>query len=183
MQQIEAAKRNPAHEMAQTREIEVIQDFWQLYKSFKVLRGELEQLSRVWRQLYQEFVVPRRLRLIGWMVQQLEAAKRNPAHEMAQVWLNLQHLSAKEIAEQMSYLIIDMPDLRVPQRRGRQKGRIAASTLKMAEQLDKRIADTGELPTTAARRLLAAYGFRGPSVKGRADHLVRVWKRRALKSC
>jgi hypothetical protein len=95
----------------------------------------------------------------------------------------VQHLTPREIAEWLPYAMMVMGgDLRVPKRRGRQKGRAAPSTLKMAEQLDKRINDTGELPTTAARRLLLAYGFRGPDLKGRADHLVRVWKRRAFKS-
>ena len=76
---------------------------------------------------------------------------------------------------------MDMGDLRVPRRRGRQKGRTAPSTLKMAEELAERIERTGELPTPAARRLLAEYGFRG-DLKGKADHLVRVWKNRAFKS-
>jgi hypothetical protein len=76
---------------------------------------------------------------------------------------------------------MDMGDLRVPKRRGRPQ-RTAASILAMAEQLDKRIKLTDELPTTAARRLLEAYGLGGLDLKGRADHLVRVWKDRAFKS-
>jgi hypothetical protein len=91
------------------------------------------------------------------------------------------HLTPKQIAVLLPYMMMDMGDLRVPKRRGRQKGRAAPSTLKMAGELDKRIADTGELPTTAARRLLRDYGFRG-DLKGPADHLVRVRKKRAFKS-
>jgi len=94
----------------------------------------------------------------------------------------VQHLTPKEIAELLPYMMMDMPDLRVPRRRGRQKGRVAASRLKMAEELGERIERTGELPTTAAKRLLRDKGFRGDDLKGRADHLVRVWKNRALKS-
>jgi hypothetical protein len=94
----------------------------------------------------------------------------------------VQHLTPKQIAELLPYMLMDLPDLRIPKRRGRQKGRIAVSTLEMAEQLAKRIECIGELPTTAARRLLADFGFRGQDVKGRADYLVRLWKNRAFKS-
>jgi hypothetical protein len=75
-----------------------------------------------------------------------------------------------------------MPDLRISKRRGRRKGRPTAGTLKMVEQLDVRIKDTGELPTTAAMRLVRDLGFRGDVVNGKADHLVRVWRKRAFKS-
>ena len=99
------------------------------------------------------------------MAQQFNNAKDNPSHKNARVWLTVGHLTPKQVAQWLPFVLMDMGDLRVPKRRGRQKGRTAASTLEMAEQLAKRIADTGELPTTAARRLLAAYGFRGPTSK------------------
>jgi hypothetical protein len=184
------------------RELEPLQRSWQrLARDIEQFskaardRGGFEawrQLSEAWRQLSRAFVAARdrgdfrnfqiRLQLTIWMGQQINDAKSNPSHRRSRVWLMVGHLTPKQIAELLPYMMMDMPDLRIPKRRGRQKGRTAASTLKMAEQLAERIERTGELPTTAARRLLAEYGFRGPTLKGRADHLVRVWKRRALKS-
>jgi hypothetical protein len=72
---------------------------------------------------------------------------------------------------------MDTPDLRIPKRRGKPKGRTAAKTSEMVKELDKRIKRSGERPTTAARRVVRDFGFRGDKVKGKADHLVRVWKR------
>jgi hypothetical protein len=179
-------------------------DWVALQRSWQRFVGGIEQVSKLlaaardrgdWRRLseaWQAFVAARdrgdfrdfqiRLRLTGWMVQQIQAAKDNPSHRRARVWLMVGHLTPKQIAELLPYMVMDMPDLRVPQRKGRPR-RTAASTLEMAAQLANRIERTGELPTTAAKRLLTDYGFRGPDLKGRADHLVRVWKRRALKSC
>jgi hypothetical protein len=151
-------------------------------------RGEWRRLSEAWWA----FVVARdrgdfrdvqiRLRLMGGIVQQIEAAKGNPSHRKARAWLAVQHLTPKQIALLLPYMIMDLPELRIPRRRGKPKGRTAASTLEMAEELDRRIKRTGERPTTAARRLLAEHGVRAVDLKGRADHLVRAWKRRAFKS-
>ena len=44
----------------------------------------------------------------------------------------------------MLYLLMDMPDLRVPQRKGRPP-RTAASKIKMVEELDELIERTGDL--------------------------------------
>jgi hypothetical protein len=52
----------------------------------------------------------------------------------------------------------------------------------MVEQLDKRIKRTGERPTPAAKSLLSKRGYRASTLKAAADHLVRVWKKRVLKS-
>ena len=118
--------------------------------------------------------------LMFWMGHQLNAAKRNPAHPTAQAWLRMRNLSVEEIAKVLPYMILVMHDVRVPQCEGR-PDRISASTLEMAKELAKRINDTGEPPTTAARSLLTEAGFRG-NLKGRADSLVRAWKKRALNS-
>jgi hypothetical protein len=183
------------------REIEPLRRSWQRFtcdikqvsRAFAAARdsSEWRRLFESWQQLSRAFVAARdsggfrsfqiRLRLTGWMVQQVEAAKLNPAHRRSRAWLMVRHLTPKQVAELLPYMIMDMPDLRVPKRKGRPH-RTAASTLKMVEQLAKRIERTGELPTTAARRLLAEYGFRGPDLKGRADYLVRLWRNRALKS-
>jgi hypothetical protein len=178
------------------REIEPLQRSWQRFardieQVSKPFAGEWRRLFEAWQELSKAFAAARdrgdfrnfhiRLRLTGWMVQQIEDAKDNPSHRRARVWLMVQHLTPKEIAVLLPYVIMDMPDLRIPRRKGR-PGRTAASTLEMTEQLAKRINNTGELPTTAAKRLLAGYGFRGPDLKGRADYLVRLWKKRALKS-
>jgi hypothetical protein len=177
------------------RELEPLRRSWQR------LQPGIEQFSRTlvaareawrplvvaWRQLEAardrgDFrVLWMRLRLTVWMGQQINNAKDNPSHRSSRMWLTAGHLTPRQIAELLPYLMMDMGDLRVPRRRGRQKGRAAPSTLKMAEQLAERIERTGELPTPAARRLLADYGFRG-DLKGKADHLVRVWKNRAFKS-
>jgi hypothetical protein len=178
------------------REIEPLQRSWQRFardieQASKPFAGEWRRLFEAWQQLSKAFVAARdrgdfrnfqiRLQLTGWMVRQIEAAKDNPSHRRSRAWLIVKHLTPKQIAELLPYLIMDMPDLRIPKRKGRPR-RTAASTLEMAEQLAKRINETGELPTTAARRLLVDHGFRGPDLKGRADHLVKVWRNRVLKS-
>ena len=172
-----------------------------LRRSWRRLQPGIEQFSRTlvaareawrplvdaWRQLETardrgDFrVLWMRLRLGVWIAQQFNNAKDNPSHRSSRMWLTVGHLSPKQIAELLPYMMMDIGDLRVPKRRGRQKGRTAPSTLKMAEELAERIERTGELPTTAAERLLAERGFRGVT-KGKADHLVRVWKNRAFKS-
>ena len=93
----------------------------------------------------------------------------------------MRHLTPKEIAQALTYyyLLADEPGLRIPQRIGRQPRR-AADTQKLVERLDKRIKRTGERPTTAARGLFP--GLQGQALKDRADHLVRAWKKRGLKS-
>jgi hypothetical protein len=178
------------------REIEPIQRSWQRFtrdieQATKLFAGEWRQLFEAWQQLSRAFVAARdrgdfrdfrmRVQLTVWMGQQINDAKDNPSHRRARAWLMVRHLTPQQIAELLPYMIMDMPDSRIPKRKGRPR-RSAAITLEMAEQLAKRIERTGEPPTPAARRLLAEYGFRGPTLKGRADHLVRVWKRRALKS-
>lgn len=178
------------------RELEPLRRSWQrlqpgieqFSKTLVAAREAWRPLVEAWRQLEAardrgDFrVLWMRLRLGVWIAQQFNNAKDNPSHRSSRMWLTAGHLTPKQIAELLPYLMMDMGDLRVPRRRGRQKGRAAPSTLKMAEELSKRIADTRELPTTAAKRLLVEYGFRGATVKGRADHLVRVWKNRAFKS-
>jgi hypothetical protein len=177
------------------RELEPLRRSWQR------LQPDIEQFSKAsaaareaWRPLFKAwkaFVAARdrgdfrnfqiRLQLTGWMLRQIEAAKGNPSHRRSRVWLMVGHLTPRQTAELLPYMIMDMPDLRIPKRKGRPRG-TAASALEMVEQLAKRIATTGELPITAAKRLLAEHGFRGPDLKGRADYLVRLWKKRALKS-
>jgi hypothetical protein len=169
-----------------------------LQRAGQRLQHGIEQLQEAWRphleawrQLSSAFVAARdrgdfrslqfRLRLTFWIVQHIEAAKENPSHRSARAWLMVQHLTPKQIAEWLPYMMMDIGDLRVPKRKGRPR-RTAASTLEMVEQLDRRIKETGELPTTAARHLVVEQGFRGRDIKGRADHLVREWRRRALKS-
>jgi hypothetical protein len=177
------------------RELEPLRRSWQrlqpgieqFSKTLVAARVAWRPLAEAWRQLEAardrgDFrVLWMRLRLGIWIAQQFNNANDNPSHPNARVWLMVGHLSPKQIAVLLPHLMMDMGDLRVPRRRGRQKGRTAPSILKMAEELAKRIERTGELPTTAAKRLLVEYGFRGDP-KGPADHLVRVWKNRAFKS-
>jgi hypothetical protein len=173
------------------RELEPLQRSWQRFArdieqastAFAAARDKWRPLFEAWRRVEAardrgDFrALQYRLRLTLWMVEHIEAAKDNPSHRSARAWLMVQSLTPKEIAVLLPYMMMDMHDLHVPKRRGRQKGRTAARTLKMAEQLDKRIEHTGERPTTAAKCLLADHGFRGPDLKGRADHLVRVWRK------
>jgi hypothetical protein len=174
------------------RELEPLQHSWQrLQRGIEQARAVWRPHFEAWRQLSNAFVAARdrgdfrdlrmRLQLTVWMGQRFNDAKDNPSHRTARAWLRMRHLTPKQIAVQLPYMIMDMPDLRVPKRRGRPR-RTRASTLKMAEQLDKRIERTGELPTTAARRLLDDYGFRGRDLKNQADHLVKVRRTRVLKS-
>lgn len=154
----------------------------QVSRAFAAARARWQPVLEAWRVAhargdFRHFQT--RLRLAFWMVEQVEAAKDNPMHRAARAWLLVQHLSPKQIQGLLAYMVMDLGDLRVPKRRGK---RIAASTRKLVEQLDQRIKDTGELPTTAARRLIADLGFRGKDAKGRADYLVRAWKDRALYS-
>jgi len=122
-----------------------------------------------------------RLQLTRWMMQKFLAAKNNPSHRRARVWLKMGDLTPKQMVELLPYMMMDMPDLNIPQRKGRRRG-TPASTLVMVERLDERIRRTGELPTTAARGLLTDLGFRGRDLKNQADHLVKVWRKRGLKS-
>ena len=123
-----------------------------------------------------------RLRLTAWIAQQFNNAKDNPSHENARVWLTMGHLTPKQIAVLLPHLQMDMgrparakaqgsatPPCRKHTENGRATGPGASS-------------DTGELPTTAARRLLTEHGFRASTLKAAADHLVRVWKKRVFKS-
>jgi hypothetical protein len=158
----------------------------------------IAELQRAWQRLAHDFeplskAIARgdvrnffrnlqyQLRWMGWMLRHIEDAKHNPSHQSARFWLGVGHLTPKQIAVLLPYVLMDIPDLRVPQRKGRPH-RTAASIMKMVEELDERIERTGELPTTAAKRLLAEKGFRGQDIKGRADYLVRARKNRALKS-
>jgi hypothetical protein len=162
-------------------------DLEQASRAFAAARDKWRPLFEAWRAFaaarergdFRHFQI--RLRLMGWMVEYMEAAKGNPTHRKARAWLMVRHLTPQQIEKLLPYMFMDMPDLRIPKRKGR-PGHTAASTLKMVEQLAKRIERTRELPTTAAKGLLTDHGYRGPDLKGRADHLVRVWKRRALKS-
>jgi hypothetical protein len=182
------------------RELEPLRHSWQRFAreagqvsaAVAAARDKWRPTFEAWQQLFRAFVAARdrgyfrdlqlRLRLTLWIVQRIEEAKDNPSHRMARAWLTEQHRTPKQIAELLPYMMMDMPELRIPKRRGRRKGRIAPSMLKMVQQLDERIKRTGELRTTAARRLLADLGFRGQNLKGRADYLVRLWKNRAFKS-
>lgn len=165
--------------------------FTRIVRTLEPIQEQIRELVHEVERLARAFATARdrgdfcnfqlRLRLVLWMARWIGAAKSNPSHRSARFWLGVQHLTPKQIAELLPYVIMDMHDLRVPQRKGR-PGRVAASTLTMVGELDDRIQHTSELPTTAARRLLVDKGFRGEDVKGRADYLVRVWKDRALKS-
>lgn len=151
------------------------------------LARSLEPLIAAWRQFeaardrgdFRHFQI--RLWLMGWMVQHIMDAKANPTHRKARVWLQVMHLTPGQIEGLLGLMLLDEPDLRIPSPKGRPR-RIAKSTLAMAEELGRRIKDTGELPTTAAKRLLTDKGFRGQTLKDRADHLVKVWRNRVLKS-
>jgi hypothetical protein len=194
------------------RELEPLQHAWQRLQpgieqfskqtvaaraAWQQLQRSLEQFSEqtvaaraTWRRLSRVVVAARDrgdfrrfksgLQLTAWMLQEIEAAKRNPSHRRSRLWLAMQHRSPKEIAEALPYLVMLMPELRIPERRGRPR-RPAANTSKMVERLDRRIKRTGERPTTAARNLLSKR-YHGETLKGKADHLVRLWKKRAFKS-
>jgi hypothetical protein len=172
-----------------------------LQRAGQRLQHGIEQFSKVcgaareaWRphfEVWRRFVAARdrgdfrdfqtRLRLTAWIAQQFNNAKDNPSHKNARVWLMMGHLTPKQIAVLLPHLQMDMGDLRVPMRRGRPR-RPAANTPKMVERLDRRIKRTGERPTAAARALLTEHGFHASTLKAAADHLVRVWKKRVLKS-
>jgi hypothetical protein len=178
------------------RELEPLRRSWQrlqpgieqFSKTLVAAREAWRPLVEAWRQLEAardrgDFrVLWMRLRLTVWIAQQFNNAKDNPSHRNARMWLTVGHLTPKQIAVWLPYMQMEMGDLRVPRRRGRQKGRAAPSTLKMVEELSKRMADTGELPTTAARHVVVARGFRGAEIKNQVDHLVKVWRRRGFKS-
>jgi hypothetical protein len=145
------------------REIEPLQRSWQRFaREIEPLQHSWQRFARDIERVSRAFVAARdrgdfrnlqiRLQLTGWMMQQFEAAKDNPSHRKARVWLMMQHLTPKQMAELLPYMAMDMAgDLRIPKRKGRSRG-TAASTLEMVEQLANRIERTGELPTTAARR-------------------------------
>jgi hypothetical protein len=181
------------------RELEPLRRSWQrlqpgieqFSKTLVAAREAWRPHLETWRRLSAAFVAARdrgdfrvlwmRLRLGAWIAQQFNNAKDNPSHPNARVWLTVGHLTPKQIAGLMPYLMMDVGDLRVPRRRGRQKGRTAPSTLKMVEELAERIKRTGEPPTTAARHLVVERGFRGADIKNQADHLVKVWRSRVFK--
>lgn len=157
--------------------------------------GSRQRLLRAWQQLSKAIVAARDQRnpgqlqtpilqeLIGGIVQHVLAAKGNPAHRKARVWLQVMQLTPIDIEKQLPRIfkaLMDTPDLRIPARRGRPR-RQAADTPKLVGQLDKRIKRTGERPTTAAKGLLTARGVRAPALKSRADHLVRVWRKSRFK--
>ena len=174
------------------RELEPLQHSWQrLQSGIEAAREAWRPHLEVWRQLSDAFVAARdkgvfrdlrmRLHLTVWMGQQFNDAKDNPSHRRSRMWLAMQHLTPREIAQALPFLFMHMQEMRIPKGRGRPR-RAATNTLDIVELLDRRIKDTGELPTTAAKRLLIAYGYRTSTLKAAADHLVRVWKKRVLKS-
>ena len=142
------------------------------------LKQNLQLTSRMLRQMHA--AAPRvqsSLQLTYWMLQQIEAAKRNPKHKKAKPWLALSNQTPREMEKLLPLAMILEGDLTaVPRPKGRQSGaRVKPSS--MVEQLAERIAQTGERPTTAARKLLEKRGFRG-DLKNRADALVKALKRR-----
>ena len=117
------------------------------------------------------------LRFTFWLLQQIESAERNPRHKKARPWLALRNCTPRRAAEVIPYLVMIFEgDLNVPARKGR-PSRVTDKTAELLEQLEKRIARTGELPTTAAKRLLRERGAKG-DLKGRADLLVRLLKQK-----
>lgn len=148
------------------------------------LRRLAEAMARAgdaWRQIQAAVraAAPRiqsSLQLTGFLLQQIEAARRNPDHPKAKPWLAFQERSPREIEKIIPYLVMLLEgDLTVPRPRGRQAGTKVKSS-NMVEQLAERIA-LGERPTTAARKLLAKRGFRG-DLKNRADALVKALRKR-----
>jgi hypothetical protein len=116
------------------------------------------------------------LRLTGWILQQIEDAKRNPDHPKAKPWLAFQKLSPRQVAEIIPYLVMLFGgDLTIPGPRGRKSG-ATDETAVFVKRLAKRIKKTKERPTTAAKNLLREDGFTG-NLKNRADVLVKAFRK------
>jgi hypothetical protein len=143
----------------------------QVAREAQWLSREASRLGDAWQRSRPAFKT--NLQLTFWMAEQIEAAKRNPSHRTARRWSRLKGLTPKQIDWLMDFMVMEVSALRVPQRRGK---RTAVTMREMAEQTDRRIRDKGELPTTAAKRVLAEHGRKG-DLKGRADYLVRAWNR------
>ncbi len=62
--------------------------------------------------------------------------------------------------------------------KGRPKGGPVATNDALFARMDS-LVDEGKKPTTAARIVLKEQGVKLHSLKGRADYLVRLWKKRA----
>ena len=117
------------------RELEPLRRSWQrlqpgieqFSRTLVAAREAWRPLVEAWRQLVAardrgDFrVLWMRLRLAAWIAQQFNNAKDNPSHRNARVWLTVGHLTPKQIAVLLPYLMMDMGDLRVPRRRGRHK--------------------------------------------------------------
>jgi hypothetical protein len=147
------------------RELEPLQRAWRQFardieQAVGPHRGEWRRFFEQYQQISRALVAARdrggspdfqiRLQLTRWMMQKFLAARNNPSHRRARVWLRMGDLTPKQMVELLPYMMMDMPDLDIPQREGRRRG-TPASTLAMVERLDERIQRTGELPTTAAR--------------------------------
>ena len=68
--------------------------------------GVLEMRRRVSAS---QSAVQSSMRLTAWMLDQIQAAKRNPKHKAARVWLGLLNKTPKQIAEMLPYLIVICP--------------------------------------------------------------------------
>jgi hypothetical protein len=100
------------------------------------------------------------------------AEELGPANRRARPWLVTRDLSIGQTLDLLPYLPKLAPR-KGPKGRPSKHGAAVANNL---AELDRRVA-AGELLTSAARQIIQQQGdFKNP--KGRADHLVRAWKRR-----
>jgi hypothetical protein len=98
----------------------------------------------------------------------MHAARANPEDPKSEPWLAIGELTPRQIAT--FYRHIPNPLAK----RGRRRGSRTTVDGELVEALN-RMVENGEHPTTAARLLWQERGVRF-GLKGRADHLVRVWK-------
>ena len=111
------------------------------------------------------------------IVDRYNAAQGLPEGHKAKGWAELGHLTPRQIAELFAP---HLPDP-LARGRGRPPGTGPVATNKnLIEQLDACVR-AGKRPHSAARRLLEQDGVTVKDIKGRADHLVRLWKKSAFK--
>ena len=100
-------------------------------------------------------------------IERYKAAMRlKPGHDTHEAWSVVGDLTPRELGKIERYL---------PKAPGRPKGTRHAVTPELLAELESRT-NNGEQPTPAAMAILKSTGIKA-GLKGRADHLVRVWKR------
>jgi hypothetical protein len=98
------------------------------------------------------------------------AALNHPADEKSQPWIEAGWMTPKDLKPFWRFF----PD--PLKRRGRPKGSApVAGNKALLAAMGEHITATGDTPTTAARKVLKAHGVTG-ELKGKADHLKKIWE-------